>query len=120
VQLSRPLPSLTIKQDLSTEGGEGLSLVKGAQMTLKAIALSIKPGGTLDRLEVGGAICTSGGDVVTVELADTVSSWHVRGGIHATGKRSDGVHHTADAAPPPTGAEITAAHGQDVVADPTS
>jgi hypothetical protein len=114
VQLSRPLPSLTIKQDLSTEGGEGLSLVKGVQMTLKAIALSIKLGGTLDRLEVGGAISTSGDDVVTVELADTVGSWQVGGGIRATGKGSDGVHHTA-VAPPPTGAEVTSADGRDVV-----
>lgn len=119
MQLSRPLPSLTIKQDLSTEGGEGLSLVKGVQMPLKAIALSLKPGGTLARLEVGGAISTSGDDVVTVELADTIGNWQVRGGIRATGKRSDGLHHTADA-PPPTGAEITSADGRDVVAVPTS
>jgi hypothetical protein len=32
------------------DGGEGLSLVKGLQMTLKAIALSIKPGGALNEL----------------------------------------------------------------------
>jgi hypothetical protein len=119
VQLSRPLPSLTIKQDLSTEGGEGLSLVKGVQMTLKAIALSIKPGGTLDRLEVGGTISTSGDDVVTVELADTVGSWQVGGGIRATGKGSDGVHRTPDA-PPPSGTEVTSADGRDVAEVPAS
>ncbi len=119
VQLSRPLPSLTIKHDLSTEGGEGLSLVKGVQVRLKAIALSIKPGGALGRLEVGGAISTSGDDVVTVELADTVGSWHVGGGVRATGKGSDGVHHTGDIAPP-TGVDITSAHGRDVAEIPTS
>jgi hypothetical protein len=119
VQLSRPLPSLTIKQDLSTQGGEGLSLVKGVQMRLKAVALSIKPGGTLDRLDVGGVISTSGDDVVTVELADTVGSWHVPGGIRATGKRSDGLHH-APHTPPPTGVEVTSADGRDVVAARTS
>jgi len=119
VQLSRPLPSLTIKHDLSTEGGEGLSLVKGIQMKLKAIALSIKPGGTLDHLEVGGAISTSGDDIVTVDLAGTVGSWRIGGGIRATGRGSDGVHHTAATAPP-TGSEITSAHGRDVVEVSTS
>jgi hypothetical protein len=114
VQLSRPLPSLTIRQDLSTEGGAGLSLVKGVQMTLKAIALSVKPGGTLDRLEVGGAISTSGDDVVTVELEDTVGHWHVGGGIRASGKGADAVHHSA-AATPPDGVTVTSAQGRDVV-----
>ena len=93
MQLSRPLPKLTIVKDLSTEGGEGLSLVKGVQMTLRAIALSIKPGGALDELHVGGSISTSGDDVVSVELADRVGSWDVRGGILAKGNRSDGVHY---------------------------
>lgn len=83
-------------KDLSTEGGEGLSLVKGVQMTLKAIALSIKPGGALDELHVGGSISTSGDDVVSVELADRVGSWDVLGGIRAKGNGSDGVHYTGD------------------------
>ncbi len=117
VQLSRPLPKLTIKKDLSTEGGEGLSLVKGVQMTLKAIALSIKPGGALGTLDVGGAITTSGDDVVTVEVADKVGSWNIDKGIHATGRGSDGVHYYGIGAAP-TGVEITSAHGKDVVEIP--
>jgi hypothetical protein len=117
VQLSRPLPGLTVRQNLSTEGGEGLSLVKGVQVTLKAVALSIKPGGALERLEVGGAISTSGDDVVTVELADAVGSWHVGGGIRATGKGSDGLHHSAGTAPP-TGVDISSADGRGLVEVP--
>ncbi|MDA8285484.1 MAG: hypothetical protein M0Z42_19785 [Actinomycetota bacterium] len=117
VQLSRPLPKLTIKKDLSTEGGEGLSLVKGVQMTLKAIALSVKPGGALGTLDVGGAITTSGDDVVTVEVGDTVGSWNVAEGIHATGRGSDGVHYYGTGTAP-TGVEITSAHGQEVVEIP--
>lgn len=115
VQLSRPLPKLTVKKDLTTEGGEGLSLVKRVQMTLKAIELSIKPGGALGTLNVGGAITTSGDDVVTVEVADTVGSWNI--GIHATGRGSDGVHYYGSGAAP-TGVEIASAHGQDVVKIP--
>ena len=105
--------------DLSTEGGEGLSLVKGVQMTLKAIALSIKPGGALDVLDVGGAIRSSGDDVVTVEVADNVGSWNVRGGIHATGQGSDGVHH-AGAGTAPTGVDISSVNGEAVVEVPSS
>jgi hypothetical protein len=117
VQLSRPLPKLTIMKDLSTEGGEGQSLVKGVQMTLKAIALSIKPGGALDELHVGGSISTSGDDVVSVELADRVGSWDVPGGILAKGNGSDGVHYTGDGSAP-TGVTVTAEHGNDTVKVP--
>ncbi len=117
VQLSRPLPKLTIGGDLSTEGGEGLSLVKGVQMTLQAIALSIKPGGAVDELHVGGVISTSGADIVSVELADRVGSWDVPGGILATGTGSDGVHYTG-AGSAPSGVTVTAEHGTDTVALP--
>ena len=49
VQVSKPLPILEISGDLSTDGGEGQSLVKGVQMSLKAIALSVKPGAEVGR-----------------------------------------------------------------------
>ncbi|HEY5224461.1 MAG TPA: hypothetical protein VIJ18_15605 [Microbacteriaceae bacterium] len=114
VQLSRPLPKLTITKDLSTEGGEGLSLVKGVQMALKAIALSIKPGGALGELHVGGSIRTSGDDIVSVELADTVGSWDVLGGIVTQGQRSDGVHYSGHGVAP-SGVTITSKQGKDVV-----
>jgi hypothetical protein len=117
VQLSKPLPKLTIAKKLSTEGGEGLSLVKGVQLTLKAIALSIKPGGALDELQVGGSISTSGDDVVTVELADRVGTWDVPGGILATGNGSDGVHYTGEGRVP-AGVTVTAQRGSDTVEVP--
>lgn len=114
VQLSKPLPKLTINRDLSTEGGEGLSLVKGVQMTLKAIALSIKPGGSLTQLSVGGAVRTVGDDVATIELAGPIGQWDVRGGIVATGNGSNAVHLTGEGRAP-TGVTITAEHGNDIV-----
>ncbi|WP_354570067.1 hypothetical protein [Glaciihabitans sp. UYNi722] len=119
VQLSRPLPKLTITNNLSTEGGEGLSLVKGVQMTLKAIALSIRPGGALGELHVGGAISTSGNDIVSVELADSVGSWDVPGGIVAKGKGSDGVYYSGNGTAP-SGVTVSSEQGKDVVADPTA
>lgn len=117
MQLSRLLRKLTMMKDLSTEGGEGLSLVKGVQMTLKAIALSIKPGGSLDELHVGGAISTSGDDVVSFELADRVGSWDVPGGILAKGNGSDGVHYTGDGSAP-TGVTVTGEQGNHTVEVP--
>ena len=117
VQLSRPLPKLTISRDLSTRGGEGLSLVKGVQTTLKAIALSVQPGGSVGELTVGGAITTSGDEVVSVELADAVARWDVRQGIKALGRGSDGVHYTGEGWAP-TGVAISAEQGEEIVAGP--
>ncbi|MFB7256104.1 hypothetical protein [Streptomyces nojiriensis] len=37
-------------------------------MVLKAIALSIKSGGQVDRVEIGGTFSTSGDNVVTLEI----------------------------------------------------
>lgn len=113
VQLSRPLQRLTIKGDLSTAGGEGLSLVKGVQLTLSAIALSIKPGGSLGTLEVGGAVSTAGDGVVAVELAGPVEQWTVNGGVHATGPHADGLHYSPGFKPPAT-VEITSVHGRTI------
>ncbi|MFB7260665.1 hypothetical protein ACFCXH_00630 [Streptomyces nojiriensis] len=45
IQVSKPLGTLLVAGDVTTSGGEGLSLVKGVQVVLKAIALSIKSGG---------------------------------------------------------------------------
>lgn len=119
VQLSKPLPVLRIAKDLTTEGGEGLSLVKGVQMTLRAVALSIKPGGAVDEVHVGGDIRTAGDDVVTIEAFDRVGSWDVGGSIAATGKGSDAVHFTAPGEAP-TGVTISSEVGQDVVEVPAS
>ena len=85
VQVSKPLPVLDIAGDLTTEGGEGQSLVKGVQVTLKAVALSVKPSGALDRITVGGQIRTSGDDVVTVEIDGNVGELVAAGGIFAYG-----------------------------------
>jgi hypothetical protein len=60
VQVSKHLPFLDIAGDLTTGGGEALSLVKGVQMQLKAIGLSVKPGGQIGALDVGGRIHTAG------------------------------------------------------------
>lgn len=94
VQVSKPLPVLEIRGDLSTEGGEGMSLVKGVQMTLKAVALSVKPGGSIGTVAIGGALRTSGANVVTLEAEGEIGEIAVANGITATGAGSDAVHLT--------------------------
>jgi hypothetical protein len=114
VQVSKPLPVLDISGDLSTEGGEGQSLVKGVQTTLKAIALSVKPGGDIDRVSIGGQIRTAGDDVVTVEIEGDVGELVAAGGIIARGQNSDAIH-TRNHIAGLDQLTVHAEHGQDVV-----
>jgi hypothetical protein len=68
IQVAKPLGTLELTGDLTTSGGEGQSLVQGVQTTLKAIALSVKPGGKIgDAGQQGadrhlGRRCGHGGD----------------------------------------------------------
>jgi len=72
VQVGRPLEVLEIAGDLSTAGGRGRSLVKGVEVVLEAIALSVKPGGEVGRIAVGGQVRAAGDGVVSVEVEGAV------------------------------------------------
>jgi hypothetical protein len=114
VQVSKPLPLLEVRGDIRTSGGEGMSLVKGVQVRLKAIALSVKPGANVGAVRVGGQIETVGADVVSVEIDGKLDEIQVRGGIAARGPRSDAVHVRGDV--PGLGAvAVTAANGKTVI-----
>jgi hypothetical protein len=115
VQVSKPLPTLEISGDISTEGGEGMSLVKGVQMALKAVALSVKPGGSVGSVTIGGALRTSGADVVTLEVDGEIDHIDVAGGISAAGRGSDAVHLGAAEVRGLDGLEISAAAGERIV-----
>ena len=117
VQVSKPLPILEISGDLSTEGGEGQSLVKGVQVVLKAIALSIKPGADVETITVGGQARTSGDNVITVEIDGNVGHVEIAGGVVAEGNDSDAVH-TRGMVPGLTDVSIKTAKGQDIVQIP--
>jgi hypothetical protein len=118
VQVSKPLPVLEISGDLTTEGGEGLSLVKGVQMTLKAIALSVKPGGSIGKVAIGGELRTSGANVVTLEVEGEIAEIDVAGGISATGAGSDAVHLGDGEIRGLDDAKISAAAGERIVSSP--
>jgi hypothetical protein len=114
VQVSKHLPVLDIAGNLTTEGGEALSLVKGVQMQLKAIALSVKPGGQIGALNVAGRIHTAGQDVVSVEIEGNLDQLTVAGEISAAGDGSDAVH-TGDGGPDFTDITLTSEHGKTLV-----
>lgn len=81
IQVSRPMGSLTVHHDVVTTGGEGSSLVKGVQVTLKAIAFSVKAGGQIESVAIGGALRTEGPGVTTLEVADGASIAEVTVGV---------------------------------------
>lgn len=70
IQVSKPMNKLLVRGDVETSGGEGLSLVRGVQVTLKAIALSVKAGGQVNSVEIGGALRTRGAGITTFEVED--------------------------------------------------
>ena len=117
VQVSKPLPTLEISGDLTTEGGEGQSLVKGVQVSLKAIALSIKPGADVGTITVGGQVRTSGDNVITVEIDGNVGQVEIAGGVVAEGNDSDAIH-TRGMVSGLTDVSIKTAKGQDIVQTP--
>ncbi len=114
IQVSRPMGTLKVARDVTTAGGEGISLVKGVQTPLKAIAVSIKQGGEVDAIEVGGKVATRGDEVTTLEVEGRIGRLAVSGGILATGRRSDAVHASTEL-PGLDQIELSAADGQTLV-----
>ena len=81
-----------MRSDVTTAGGEGVTLVRGEQVRLQAIALSIKREGHIDRLTLGGQVRTSGDGVASLEVLGTIDSFELGGGIAAEGTGSDAAH----------------------------
>ncbi len=89
IQVSKPMGKLSVKGDVVTYGGEGTSLVKGVQMTLKAVGVSIKPGADIASLKVNGKVQTNGDNLNSVEVLKgaKVHELHISS-IEAKGKDS--------------------------------
>jgi len=85
IQISQPIGRLVVRRGIETFGGTGPSLVKGVVVTLSAIALSIKPGGSAREIEIGGGIKTNGPGVSPIEQHGAIKTFRVRGGCIAAG-----------------------------------
>ncbi len=58
--MSQPVGEIKVRRGLETYGGKGESLVKGVVVNLSAIALSVKPGGSIERVQILGDLVTHG------------------------------------------------------------
>ncbi len=91
IQISRPVGTLVVHEDIETFGGEGESLVKGVITQLSADGLSVKEGGTIDTVEIGGRIATNGENVRSLHVQGEINTITVKGGIFAKGLNSKAV-----------------------------
>ncbi|HEX6005777.1 MAG TPA: hypothetical protein VFZ14_17450 [Burkholderiales bacterium] len=85
IQISQPIGRLVVRRGIETFGGTGPSLVKGVVISLSAIALSIKPGGSAREIEISGGIKTNGPGVSPIEQHGAIDSLRVAGGFVAAG-----------------------------------
>jgi len=113
IQVATDLAELKITDSVTTFGGAGSSLVRGKQSQLRAVAVSVLPGGRIGRLAVGGSLSTHGDGVVTLEVAGAIGALKVQQAITAAGVASDAVSLTEDI-PGLDETTLTAAHGQAV------
>ena len=85
VQIAQPVGTITVRRGIETFGGLGQSLVKGVFQQLPAIALSVKPGGSIRELDVGGGLVTHEKGISPLELWGVIDSLEVSGGFAALG-----------------------------------
>ncbi|MBN8492874.1 MAG: hypothetical protein J0M00_15790 [Burkholderiales bacterium] len=81
VQISQPIARLVVRRGIETLGGTGPSLVKGRMAMLSATGLSIKPGGMIGEVEIGGGLLTRGPGIPPLELQGEAGSFRVSGGF---------------------------------------
>jgi hypothetical protein len=85
IQVSQPVGSIEVLRGIETYGGTGDSLVKGVVVTLSAIALSVKPGGSVREVKVAGGLITHGKGIAPLELQGSIDTLRVSGGFVAAG-----------------------------------
>jgi hypothetical protein len=85
VQISKPIGRLVVRRGIETFGGTGDSLVKGVVVTLSAIGLSVKQGGSALTIDIEGGVTTNGKGIAPVELHGTIDVLRINGGAKATG-----------------------------------
>lgn len=81
VQISQPVGRLVVRNGIQTLGGTGDSLVKSKMTQLSAIGLSIKPGGMIGEVEIGGGLLTRGPGIAPLELQGEAGGFRISGGF---------------------------------------
>lgn len=118
VQVSKPVGTIVIDKGITTHGSVGNTLVKGVNMLLPAEAFSVKPGGVVDRLEVGGNLVTHGANVATYAVeGGKVNSVDIKGQVLAHGAESTAVLVNKKGKTPLTNVRAVAKSGKTLVID---
>lgn len=79
IQISQPIGRLLVQRGIETFGATGDSLVKGVVVSLSAIALSIKPGGSAREIDIQGGIVTHGKDIPPLEVHGAIGTLRLDG-----------------------------------------
>jgi hypothetical protein len=104
---------VTIDEGVTTPGAVGNTLVKGVIMQLPAEAFSVKPGGVVERLIVGGNLETHGDKVTTCAVeVGKVSAIGIGGEIIANGQGSGAVRVSSGGSTPLTNVRVRAKTGR--------
>ncbi|MFD1556647.1 hypothetical protein ACFSHT_13595 [Paraburkholderia silviterrae] len=85
IQISQRVGEIVVRRGIETWGGTGDSLVKGVVIRLAATALSIKPGGSAQKIAIAGGLITHGGSVNPLELHGAIDTLEIGGGLVAAG-----------------------------------
>lgn len=91
IQISQPIGRLVVRRGIETFGATGESLVKGVLVSLSAIGLSIKPGGSALEITIQGGLTTHGRGIAPIEQHGAIESIQISGGFAALGGGFDQV-----------------------------
>jgi hypothetical protein len=89
VQISQPVGRLIFRRGIETHGATGKSLVKGVLQDLAATALSIKPGGSAQEIQVSGGLHSYGKGVLAFEQHGSIESLRIEGGFSSAAPNSN-------------------------------
>ena len=116
IQVSKPVGTIIIDESVTTHGSIGNTLVKGVNMQLPAEAFSVKPGGVVEKLVVGGNLVTHGAKVTSYAIeGGKVLAINIKGQVLANGRGSDAVLVSGNGSTPLTGVRAHSKAGQALV-----
>ena len=86
IQIAVPIGRMLVRSGVETYGGVGASLARGVVMKLAAVALSIKPGGSMRELVINDGLTTHGRAVEALELHGQIEVVQISGAAGPTGR----------------------------------
>jgi hypothetical protein len=87
IQVGKPIGRIVVRNGIETFGGAGESLVKGVVTTLSATALSIKPGGVVQSIDISGGLKTNAPGSAPIDIEGTVTTLRLSDGVAAAETR---------------------------------